>query len=228
MISELNLQHTELSVFAMIYGFCRDGQGDFHGSRRYLAELCNCSLKSVDIALKKLLKKQMILKDAWFDQSNQKRCIYTVNYEKINELTEKATQENNYTRVCNNYPGVGNNYPGVGNNYAGVGNNYAGGTEKNTPNIIDINKSNKINNNITPSVDDGEVNIYGFYGNVRLSEYWYEYLQNASNYWCDEYIERLDSYIQKNKLNKQSAFWPPERFGITILDWMRRDGVFSD
>ena len=52
---------------------------------------------------------------------------------KINELTEKATQENNYTRVCNNYPGVGNNYPGVGNNYAG-------GTEKNTPNIIDINK----------------------------------------------------------------------------------------
>ena len=44
----------------------------------------------------------------------------------------------------------------------------------------------------------------------------------------DEYIERLDSYIQKNKLNKQSAFWPPERFGITILDWMRRDGVFSD
>lgn len=220
MSHELKLRHTELSVFAMIYGFCRDGQGDFHGSRRYLAELCNCSVKSVEIALKKLLKRQLIIKDAWYDQNNQKRCIYTVNYEKINELRGNDIQGNNYA-------GVGNNYAGIGNNYLGVGINYPGGRVKSTPNIIDINKSKK-NNNITPSVDDGEVNTYGFYGNVRLSDYWYEYLHAASDMWCDEYIERLDSYIQKNKLNKQSAFWSPERFGITILDWLRRDGVLSD
>lgn len=112
MISELNLRHTELSVFAMIYGFCRDGQGDFHGNRRYLAELCNCSVKSVEIALKKLLRKQLIIKDAWYDQNNQKRCIYTVNYEKINELRGNDIQGNNYAGIGNNYLGVGNYYPG--------------------------------------------------------------------------------------------------------------------
>ena len=206
MTNELNLRHIELSVFAMIYGFCRDGQGDFHGSRRYLAELCNCSLKSVDIALNRLLKKQLINKDVMYDKNHQRKCIYTVNYKKIGELKEKEPQ---------------------GNNYTGVSNNYHRGRVNNTPNIIDINKSNK-NNNITHSIDDGEVNTYGFYGNIRLSDYWYEYLQTASDFWCDEYIERLDSYIQKNKLNEQSTLWSPERFGITILDWMRRDGVFSD
>lgn len=206
MTNELNLQHIELSVFAMIYGFCRDGQGDFRGSRRYLAELCNCSLKSVDIALNKLLKKQLINKDVMYDKNHQRKCIYTVNYKKIDELKEKETQ---------------------GNNCAGVSNNYHGGRVNTTPNIIDINKSNKINN-ISLSVDDGEVNTYGFYGNVRLTDYWYEYLQNASEFWCDEYIERLDSYIQKKKLNRECTFWSPERFGATILDWMRRDGVFSD
>lgn len=220
MSHELKLRHTELSVFAMIYGFCRDGQGDFHGSRRYLAELCNCSVKSVDIALNKLLKKQLINKDVMYDKNHQRKCIYTVNYKKIGELKEKETQGNNYA-------GVGNNYAGVGNNYLGVGINCPGGTEKNTPNIIEDKKNNKINN-ISLSVDDGEVNSYGFYGNVRLSDYWYEYLQNASNYWCDEYIERLDSYIQKKKLHRECTFWTPERFGATILDWMRRDGVFSD
>ena len=213
MTNELNLRHIELSVFAMIYGFCRDGQGDFHGSRRYLAELCNCSLKSVDIALNRLLKKQLINKDVMYDKNHQRKCIYTVNYKKIGELKEKEPQ--------------GNNYTGVSNNYTGVSNNYHRGRVNNTPNIIDINKSNK-NNNITHSIDDGEVNTYGFYGNIRLSDYWYEYLQTASDFWCDEYIERLDSYIQKNKLNEQSTLWSPERFGITILDWMRRDGVFSD
>lgn len=213
MTNELNLQHIELSVFAMIYGFCRDGQGDFRGSRRYLAELCNCSLKSVDIALNKLLKKQLINKDVMYDKNHQRKCIYTVNYKKIDELKEKETQ--------------GNNCAGVSNYYTGVSNNYHGDRVNTTPNIIDINKSNKINN-ISLSVDDGEVNTYGFYGNVRLTDYWYEYLQNASEFWCDEYIERLDSYIQKKKLNRECTFWSPERFGATILDWMRRDGVFSD
>ena len=96
MTNELNLQHIELSVFAMIFGFCRDGQGNFSGSRRYLAELCNCSLKSIDIALKKLVKKQLIIKDVEYDKYHQKKCIYTVDFEKINELVEKSTQSNNY------------------------------------------------------------------------------------------------------------------------------------
>ena len=147
MTNELNLQHIELSVFAMIFGFCRDGQGNFSGSRRYLAELCNCSLKSVDIALKKLLKKQLIIKDVSYNKYHQKQCIYTVDFEKINELVEKGTQSNNFS--------------GVSNNYSGVSNNYSGGRVKNTHNNIDI-KDSYINNNNTLSEGNDEVKQYGY------------------------------------------------------------------
>lgn len=206
MTNELNLQHIELSVFAMIFGFCRDGQGNFSGSRRYLAELCNCSLKSVDIALKKLVKKQLIIKDVEYDKYHQKKCIYTVDFEKINELVEKSTQSNNYS---------------------GVRNNYSRGRVKSTHNNIDKNNSNKNNNN-TLSIDDGEVKNYGRFGNVKLSEYWYDYLILESEEWVDEYINRLDMHIEKKGLQNMCNSWPPKKFGLTILDWMRRDGVTSD
>lgn len=213
MTNELNLQHIELSVFAMIYGFCRDGQGSFSGSRRYLAELCNCSLKSIDIALKKLLKKQLIIKDVSYNKYHQKQCTYTVDFEKINELVEKGTQ-------CNNYSGVRNNF-------SGVSNNYSGDREKNTHNNIDIKNSNKNNNN-TLSDGDGEVKNYGRFGNVKLSAYWYDYLTLESEEWVDEYINRLDMHIEKKGLQNMCNSWTPKKFGLTILDWMRRDGVTSD
>lgn len=213
MTNELNLQHIELSVFAMIFGFCRDGQGNFSGSRRYLAELCNCSLKSVDIALKKLVKKQLIIKDVEYDKYHQKKCIYTVDFEKINELVEKSTQSNNYS--------------GMSNSYSGVRNNYSRGRVKSTHNNIDKNNSNKNNNN-TLSDDDGEVKNYGRFGNVKLSEYWYDYLILESEEWVDEYINRLDMHIEKKGLQNMCNSWPPKKFGLTILDWMRRDGVTSD
>lgn len=213
MTNELNLQHIELSVFAMIYGFCRDGQGSFSGSRRYLAELCNCSLKSIDIALKNLLKKQLIIKDVSYNKYHQKQCTYTVDFEKINELVEKGTQ-------CNNYSGVRNNF-------SGVSNNYSGDREKNTHNNIDIKNSNKNNNN-TLSDGDGEVKNYGRFGNVKLSAYWYDYLTLESEEWVDEYINRLDMHIEKKGLQNMCNSWTPKKFGLTILDWMRRDGVTSD
>lgn len=199
MTNELNLQHIELSVFAMIFGFCRDGQGNFSGSRRYLAELCNCSLKSVDIALKKLLKKQLIIKDVSYNKYHQKQCIYTVDFEKINELVEKGTQSNNYS----------------------------GGRVKNTHNNIDI-KDSYINNNNTLSEGNDEVKQYGRFGNVRLTAYLYDYLTLESEYWIDEYINRLDIHIEKNGLQNRCKLWRPEKFAFTIMDWMRRDGVASD
>lgn len=213
MTNELNLQHIELSVFAMIYGFCRDGQGNFSGSRRYLAELCNCSLKSIDIALKKLLKKQLIIKDVSYNKYHQKQCTYTVDFEKINELVEKGTQSNNYS--------------GVSNYYSGVRNNYSRGREKNTHNNIEVNNNNKNNNNAL-SEDNDEVKQYGRFGNVRLTAYLYDYLTLESEYWIDEYINRLDIHIEKNGLQNRCKLWRPEKFAFTIMDWMRRDGVVSD
>lgn len=87
-------------------------------------------------------------------------------------------------------------------------------------------KNSNINNALSDG--DGEVENYGRFGNVKLSAYWYDYLTLESEEWVDEYINRLDIHIEKKGLKNKCKYWPPERFGLTILDWMRRDGVTSD
>ena len=135
-----------------------------------------------------------------------------MDFEKINELVEKGTQSNNYS--------------GMSNNYSGVRNNYSRGRVKSTHNNIEVN--NNKNNNNTLSEDNDEVKQYGRFGNVRLTAYLYDYLTLESEYWIDEYINRLDIHIEKNGLQNKCKSWRPEKFAFTILDWMRRDGVTSD
>ena len=62
MITKLGLKGNELMVYAVIYGFSQDGESMFTGSRKYLAEWCNCSMRSVDYALKSLAEKGYIIK----------------------------------------------------------------------------------------------------------------------------------------------------------------------
>ena len=62
MITKLGLKGTELMAYAIIYGFSQDGEGMFTGSRKYLAEWCNCSMRSVDYALKSLAEKGYVIK----------------------------------------------------------------------------------------------------------------------------------------------------------------------
>ena len=162
--------------------------------------------------MKKLLKKQLIIKDVSYNKYHQKQCTYTVDFEKINELVEKGTQSNNYS--------------GMSNYYSGVRNNYSRGRVKSTHNNIEVN--NNKNNNNTHSEDNDEVKQYGRFGNVRLTAYLYDYLTLESEYWIDEYINRLDIHIEKNGLQNRCKFWRPEKFAFTIMDWMRRDGVASD
>ena len=62
MVTKLGLKGNELMVYAIIYGFSQDGETMFTGSRKYLAEWCNCSLRSIDYALKSLTDKGYIIK----------------------------------------------------------------------------------------------------------------------------------------------------------------------
>ena len=62
MLNKLNLKGNELIVYAVIYGFSQDGESRFTGSRRYLAEWCGCTLKTVDNALSSLVAKGLIAK----------------------------------------------------------------------------------------------------------------------------------------------------------------------
>lgn len=209
----LNLRGNELPIYAIIYGFSKDGQGCFFGTRKYLALICNCSIRSVDNALKNLVKRKLVLKEIRYDDNHQKRCEYIVNLEKIEGLGLKSAQGIN----CST-PTAENAIPMV-QNFQGRDENFARNNKK---------YNNKLIIKNTLSEDDEKVKQYGRFGNVRLTAYLYDYLIIEAEDWVNEYINRLDIHIEKNNLQNRYKSWKPEKFAYTILDWMRRDGVISD
>lgn len=64
MINRLGLKGTELQVFAIIYGFSQDGESLFSGSLAYLEDWTGVSKPTVIKALKELVDKEFIIKDA--------------------------------------------------------------------------------------------------------------------------------------------------------------------
>lgn len=209
----LNLRGNELPVYAIIYSFSKDGQGCFFGTRQYLALICNCSIRSVDNALKNLVKRKLVLKEIRYDDNKQKRCEYIVNLDKIEGLGLKSTQ-----RINCSTPTAENAIPVV-QNLQGRAENFA-------RNNKEYNNKEIIKNTLSEA--DEKVKQYGRFENVRLTAYLYDYLTLESEEWIDEYINRLDIHIEKSGLQNKCKSWRPEKFAFTILDWMRRDGVTSD
>ncbi len=62
MRTKLNLKGNELLIYALIYGFSQDGNSKFTGTRRYIAEWCGCSMRTVDNTLGSLVAKKLIVK----------------------------------------------------------------------------------------------------------------------------------------------------------------------
>ena len=83
-------------------------------------------------------------------------------------------------------------------------------------------------NNIEDNIEDNtlslEVKHFGLYGNVILNDELYDRLLIESEEYVDEYIERLDSYIEIRQLQKEYAAYSPKQFYVKILDMLRRDG----
>lgn len=64
MCNALKLSGNELLVFALIYGFSQDGESEFCGSRTYVANTFNISKPTVDKAIKSLIEKGLVIKNA--------------------------------------------------------------------------------------------------------------------------------------------------------------------
>jgi len=60
MITELNLKGNDLLVYAIIYGFSQDGQSVFHGSRQYLADWCNSTVRGIQKNLDNLKEMNLL------------------------------------------------------------------------------------------------------------------------------------------------------------------------
>lgn len=63
MIKELGLKGNELLIYAIIYGFSQAEGTKFSGSLQYLADWCNSTRQGVLNTLKKLVEKNLIIKE---------------------------------------------------------------------------------------------------------------------------------------------------------------------
>ena len=66
MSQELKLKGNDLMVFALIFGFCQDGESEFKGSINYICEWLNCSRPTVSKSLDFLVSKNLLEKRTVF------------------------------------------------------------------------------------------------------------------------------------------------------------------
>ena len=99
MINELNLKGNELIIYALIYGFTKDGVSEFRGSRQYMADWTNSSVRSVQNVVNSLVNKGMIEKNNHIDKygSLETSGYKAINVPKLssekNSLVEKKVHE---------------------------------------------------------------------------------------------------------------------------------------
>lgn len=108
MINELNLKGNELIIYALIYGFTKDGVSEFRGSRQYMADWTNSSVRSVQNVVNSLVNKGMIEKN---NHINKYGSLETSGYKAINvpilsseknSLVEKKVHEGSEKSSHNN------------------------------------------------------------------------------------------------------------------------------
>ncbi len=90
MINELNLKGNELIIYALIYGFTKDGVSEFRGSRQYMADWTSTSVRSVQNVVNSLVDKGMIEKN---NHINKYGSLETSGYKAIN--VPKLSSEKN-------------------------------------------------------------------------------------------------------------------------------------
>ena len=61
MVDELHLSGNKLFIYAAIYSFSKNGDGVFHGSRKYLSELFGISVRTVSRTISELLAERLII-----------------------------------------------------------------------------------------------------------------------------------------------------------------------
>ena len=76
MRTELKLSGNELIVYAIIYGFSQNKQGEFTGSAQYLADWVGCTRRTVMTILNKLVENNFISKTEIILNNNEKRVSY--------------------------------------------------------------------------------------------------------------------------------------------------------
>ena len=61
-MKDLGLNPSELLVFALVFGFCQDGESDFHGSTSYVADWCGVRREAAARILQQLVDRGLLVK----------------------------------------------------------------------------------------------------------------------------------------------------------------------
>lgn len=96
MRTDLKLSGNELIVYAIIYGFSQNKQGEFTGSAQYLADWVGCTRRTVMTILNKLVEAKLISKTEISLNNNEKRVSYQA--ERGCEKTSQGVK--NFHRGC--------------------------------------------------------------------------------------------------------------------------------
>lgn len=101
MVNELNLKGNDLLVFALIYGFTRDGKTKFASGRNYIAESFNISLPTVDKALQNLIALNYIIKIPCENQADTDKYYANISRKETlvpENISSKETLPNKYIK----------------------------------------------------------------------------------------------------------------------------------
>lgn len=79
MRTDLKLSGNELLVYAIIYGFSQNGQGEFKGTAQYLSAWAGCSRRTIMRILNRLVEENVIYKREVFLENDEKRVFYQAN-----------------------------------------------------------------------------------------------------------------------------------------------------
>ena len=104
MVNELNLKGNDLLVFALIYGFTRDGKTKFASGRSYIAESFNISLPTVDKALQNLMQLNYIIKIPCENQSDTDKYYANISSKGTlspQNISSKGTLHSTYIKESN-------------------------------------------------------------------------------------------------------------------------------
>ena len=97
MLNDLNLEKTELLVYAIIFSMYKHKADAFSGSRGYLQAWCNAGKSAVDNALMSLERKKLITKE-YVQFGQAKKAVYFINTDAL-PTHEMFENENKYRDI---------------------------------------------------------------------------------------------------------------------------------
>lgn len=210
MLDKLELKGAELNIYAIIYGYSRQGNGAYFGSRKHLADLTGLSVRAVQYALDNLVKSNFIFKRKVDDL-----IMYECNISKIDSTAIESS-----AKIARGSAKIAR---GECKNF----------TQDNINETIFIDKENKINifNYTAQALKEHEFSHFfwnGTYKVVVIDKQVYMLLTDTSYCWNDNNLQMLlDRQVKFYNLQMKTNYiedvhveWVPNLKEETIYSFM--------